>query len=185
MRDWVYAVLFIALVVFIAAIGIWEASKRKKYMKTQQETNADKRSMLDLMSKVMGEAYGNFSYLVGYYTKTTQKGNTTTYYYFPYILAFSAEELIIFPFIKKEGQLYYRNKMAVDWSATALKQKNHKKGITLTFKIVGETMPIHLDPVIDSDGTEKSDRPLGIYQEQEYQRFLGYLPGYLSKAKQA
>ena len=179
----VLAVIFVIGVCVIA--GVSESKKAKQYMQKQLETSEDKRALLDLMSKILGEAFVNYTILVGYYTKVTHRGNTTTYYYFPYALAFTQDDLIIYPIIKKEGQLYYRNQMAVDWSATELKQKKRKDGVTLTFKIVGETMPIHIDPVIKSNGMEKSDRPLGIYQEQEYQRFMQYLPGYLAKAKNA
>ena len=183
--NWFYAGAAVLVIGVCVIAGISEKKKANQYMQKQAETGEDKRALLELMSKLLGEAYANYSYLVGYYTKVTHRGNTTTYYYFPYALAFTQEDLIIYPIIKKEGQLFYRNQMAVDWSATELREKKRKNGVTLTFKIVGETMPIHLDPVVKSNGTEKSDRPLGIYQEQEYQKFMEYLPGYLAKARNA
>lgn len=177
-------VIFLAIcVIVLTAIFVVVGMQNSKYQKAQKENNTDKRDMLDLMSRVMQEAYSNYTYLVGYYTKTQQHLNSTTFYYFPYILAFTQDELIVFPFIKKEGKLYVRNRLDVDWSQTEFKYKIGKKGTTLTLKIVGEKMPINLNPVIKGCGVEKSDKPLCVFQEQEYDLFLKYLPGYQSRAK--
>lgn len=183
MEDLKYILILVGIAVFFIVMIVWEASKEKKYMKAQQENGTDKREMLDLMAQVMDAEYANYSYVVGRYTKTIQHGRTTTYYYFPYILAFNSEGLIIFPFIKKEGKLYIRNRLAVDWNVTEFKHVIRKKGMTLTFKIVGEVMPINVDPVIKSLGEEKSERPIGVYQEQEYQQLQSYLDIYRSRAK--
>lgn len=179
-------VIFVAIMVpVLIAFFVFWGIKQKKYRDGQRENNTDKRDMLDLMANVMEGAFENYSYVVGYYTKVQQHLGSTTYYYFPYILAFAPEELIIFPFIKKEGRLYVRNQLPVNFSQTELKTKTRKNGVTLNFKIAGEKMPINVDAVIKSDGTEKSDKPLCVFQEAEYEKLLSYLPKYESLAKKA
>ena len=150
-----------------------------KYMKKEQETGANKKALHDLMREVMGEKFELYTYLVGYYTKIKSNIGSTTYYYFPYILAFGGEGLIVFPFIKQQGKLYIRNQLPVDPKASGMKFKASEKKIAVEFKIGGEKLPIFTNPVIKSMGTENSDRPIGIYQEQEYKKFWEYLPGFM------
>lgn len=179
--------LFVLAIVFIAIICVFcvMAVKQNKHLKEQQANNTEKRQMLDLMAAVMEGEFANYTYVVGYYTKIQQKIGSTVYYYFPYVLAFNAEELIIFPFIKKEGKLYVRNRMDVNWNLTNFKYKLRKKGALLTCKMVGETMPICVDPVIKGTGMENTDRPLCVFQEQECARLMERLPFFAAKAKQA
>ena len=168
-----------AIIVAFTVMGI----NQKKHLKEQQADNSEKREMLDLMSRVMQEEYGKYAYVVGYYTKIQQKLGSTTYYYFPYVLAFTESEMIVFPFIKKEGRLYVRNRLDVDWNVTKLQYRIRKNSLLLRLKIAGEDMPINLNPVIKGTGTEKSDRPLCVFQEKEYEKLVAYLPGYKSMAK--
>ncbi|MCR5461196.1 MAG: hypothetical protein K6F51_15130 [Acetatifactor sp.] len=177
-------ILAIALIAIICVFSIMTV-KQNKHLKEQQANNTEKRQMLDLMANVMEKEFGNYSYVVGYYTKIQQKIGSTVYYYFPYVLAFNAEELIIFPFIKKEGRLYVRNRLDVNWNLTSFKYKRRAKGVLLTFKMVGETMPICVDPLIKGTGMENTDRPLCIFQEAEYAKLLERLPFFAAKAKQA
>lgn len=183
MKDTISIIVLIAF--FAVAVGaiVYSMYQKRKYMKQQKETGEDKRAMQGLMAQVMTDAYGDFKYVVGYYTKTTQSGRTTTYYYFPYILAYNAEQIIIFPFIKKEGQLYIRNRLPVDWSSTKFTYITKSKGFKLEFTIAGDRMPINVDSVIASSGVEKSDRPLCVYQEQEVEELKSYLPRYKEYAK--
>ena len=180
--EWIFLIVAFSLVV-VAVVFV--TIKQNKYQKAQQENNTDKQMLLDLMQRVMEEEYSKYDYIVGYFTKVQQKIGSTVYYYFPYVMAFTQEEFIIFPFIKKEGRLYIRNRMDVDFSQVSLRKKVKKNGMTLTFKIAGEKMPINLNPVIKGSGMEKSDRPLCIYQEEEYQKLLSYLPEYEARAKKA
>lgn len=177
----VLAIAFIAIICVFILMSV----KQNNHLKDQQTNNTEKRQMLDLMATVMDSEFANYTYVVGYYTKIQQKIGSTVYYYFPYVLAFNAEELIIFPFIRKEGRLYVRNRMDVNWNLTSFMYKLRKKGALLTFKMVGETMPICVDPVIKGTGLENTDRPLCVFQEQEYAKFLERLPFFAAKAKQA
>lgn len=177
-------VLAIAVVAIVLAFTFL-AVKQNKHLKEQQSNNTEKRQMLDLMAAVMEGGFANYTYVVGYYTKIQQKIGSTVYYYFPYVLAFNAEDLIIFPFIKKEGKLYVRNRLDIDWNMTGFKYKVRKKGTWLTIKMVGETMPIRVDPVIKGSEYENTDRPLCVFQESEYAKLLELLPSFAAKAKQA
>lgn len=183
MGNMSYIITLVIVVIAVLAVVIATGKKQKAYMEAQRVNNTDKQNMLQLMEQAMGESYPNFSYLVGYYTKIKQHLNSTTYYYFPYILAFSEKELLIFPFIKENGKLYLRNRLPVNWDVTKFSYKLKKNGMVLTFKMIGETMPINIDPVIKSGGVEKSDRPICVYQEREYQRMGGYLANYSAMAQ--
>ena len=90
---------------------------------------------------------------------------------------------MVFPFIKENGRLYLRNHLDVDWKVAGFDYKIKAKGMTITIKMAGDTLPINIDPVISSGGVEKSDRPICVYQEQEYQRLQGLLERYRSLAK--
>lgn len=181
--DTIYLVAMLVIGGLVVALMIWYSMKKKQYMKKQLETGEDKKMVLDLMAQVMGDLYGDFTYLVGYYTKTTHSGNTTTYYYFPYVLAFNATDVIVFAIIKKEGKLYIRNRLPIDWNNTKLYFSTKKGGMRVEFTVVGEKMPINIDYVIQSGGVEESDRPLGVYQEKELEQLKAYLPQYSEYAK--
>ena len=171
------AVLAIALVAIIIVFTIMEIRNRK-LMKEQKENNTHKKQMLDLMAEVLGEEFRRFSYIVGYYTKSVGGFNSVTYYYFPYILAYTDRELTIFPFVKKDGELHVRNRLDLDWSNAQVHYKANEKQIKLEVVVGGEKMPIFINPVIKGGYMEKSDRPLAIYQEKEYREFVNILPGY-------
>lgn len=183
MGDTLYIIIFVGLIIGLTVAIVVMSGKQKKYMEDQRQNNTEKQKMLELMSRALEGEYDKYSYVVGYYTKIKQHLNVTTYYYFPYILAFSEEEMNIFPFIKEGGNLYLRNRLPVNWNATKFQYKNRKKGVTLTFKMIGETMPIHVDYVIKSSGIEKSDRPIGVYQEAEVEKLKSYLEGYRSRSQ--
>lgn len=183
MSDAVWGIIGIALIVVCIVAVIYSKIKQKQYMNKQRETGEDKRAMLDLMSQVMGETYPDYTYMVGYFTKTTQHGRTTTYYYFPYILAFTSAQMIVNSFIKKEGKLYVRNQLPIDWSATKFSYSDKKKSVTMKFTIAGDLLTVNTNPVIVSGGAEKSDRPLCVYQEQEFEKLKSYLPQYKEYSK--
>lgn len=183
MGDVFYIVLLVGVVVAVLIAVAVSGKNQKAYMEAQRANNTDKQGMLELMEQAMGEQYSQYSYIVGYYTKIKQHLNTTTYYYFPYILAFSESELFIFSFIKENGKLYLRNRLPINWSITKFSYKFKKNTMVLTFKILGDTMPINIDPVIKSGGVEKSDRPICVYQEQEYRRLAELLERYRSYGK--
>lgn len=182
MGDLIYFFVFVVLIIALVAAFAVMGGKRKKYMEDQRQNNTDKQRLLDLMSRAMEENYSKYTYAVGYFTKVKQRLNVTTYYYFPYVLAFTPDEMVIFSFVKQNGELYLRNRLPVDWNSMKFKYKLTKKGVLLTFKMMGETMPIRVDAVIASGGEEKSDRPICVYQEQEVEKLRSYLEGYAQRA---
>ena len=174
-----------AVVMFIGivAIIIYALRKKSSYMKQQKETGADKKKVMDAMQKQMGDRFSDYTYVVGFYTKTEGGGGRYTYYYYPYILAFSNTELIIFSFLMRDGELIIRNRMDINWNETELNSTENSKGTKMHIYVAGEMMIINVNKVIDSTGIEKSDKPLGIYQEQEVERFINLLPQFKSYAK--
>lgn len=166
------AVVFIGIVV-VLLMGL---HKKSAYMKQQKETGADKKKVMDAMQKQMGDQFSNYSYVVGHYTKTEGGGGRYTYYYYPYILAFSDTALIIFSFLVKDGELIIRNRIDIDWNETELNSTENSNGTKMHIYVAGEMMIIQVEKVIKSFGVEKSDTPLGIYQEQEVERFINLLP---------
>lgn len=169
--------IYVAVVlIVIVGIIIYAQMKKSKHMKEQKETGTDKKKVMDAMQKLMGDRFSDYTYVVGYYTKTEQGSRKVTYYYYPYILAFTSTELIIFPFLVKEGELIVRNRLDVDWKETELNSTENSKGTKLHIYLGGEMMIVNVDKVIKSNGAEKSDRPLAVYQEQEVERFINTLP---------
>lgn len=172
----------VALVVIIGIVVI-VMKKKAAYMKQQKETGADRKKVMDAMQKLMGDRFPDYTYVVGFYTKTENYGRGYKYYYYPYILAFSSTELIIFPFLMRDGELIVRNRLDIDWNETELNSTENSNGTKMHLYLSGEMMIINVNKVIESNGLEKSDRPLGIYQEQEVERFISLLPQFKSYAR--
>ena len=180
---WLENVYVVVAVAFIAVVVVMILVKKSAYMKQQKETGADKKKVMDAMQKQMGDRFPDYRYVVGFYTKTENYGSGYKYYYYPYILAFSDTELIIFPFLMRDGQLIVRNRLDINWNETELNSVENSKGTKMHLYLSGEMMIINVNKVIDSNGLEKSDKPLGIYQEQEVEHFISLLPKYKSYAK--
>ena len=93
-----FSIFFISLLIMLAA-------SYSSYMKKQKKTGSDKKKVMDIMLLFMGKQYSNYQYVVGHYTKEENGFGETICYYYPYILAFSDTELIIFSFLVKNGKL--------------------------------------------------------------------------------
>lgn len=176
-------VLVGALFVAVAIGLIWSSIAEKRYMKKQKETGEDKRAMLDLMAQVMEDTYKDYTYMIGYNVDYTYEGNIKTRHLFPYILAYNASQVIVFGYVKKDGKLYIRNRLPIDWSSTKLKAIVHKKFTELVFSFAGSGICVLLKPVIVSSGDETTVVPVGVYQEQEYEMLKSYLPKYREYSK--
>lgn len=174
----------VAVIAFFVVIFIVAKMKQAGYMKQQKESGTDKKKVTEAMQNLMGDRFTDYTYAVGYYTKEERQTRKIIYYYYPYILAFSSNELIIFPFIVKDGELILRNRLDIDWKETRLDYSVYKKGTKLHICLAGEWMPIFVHKVIESNGVEKSDRPLAVYQEQEVERLISLLPQFKSMAAQ-
>lgn len=182
-EELVYMIIGCVIFIPIAGIIIWSFLSEKRYMKKQKETGEDKRAVLELMAQVMEDAYTDYTYMIGYDVQHVYSGNTDTRYLLPYILAYNASQVIVFGYIKKKGKLYIRNRLPIDWSNTQLKAVVHKKFTEMIFSFAGSAVRVELKPVIVSNGDEATAFPVGVYQEQEYERLKSYLPQYREYAK--
>lgn len=180
---WVENLGMVIVAAFIVVVVVMAMVKKSSYMKQQKETGADKKKVMDAMQKLMGDRFPDYTYVVGFYTKTESYGRGYKYYYYPYILAFSSTELIIFPFLMRDGELIVRSRLDINWNETELNSVENSKGTKMHIYPSGELMIINVQKVIESNGIEKSDRPLGIYQEQEVERFISLLPQFKSYAR--
>lgn len=169
--------------IFIIIAIVFYFKKKSAYMRQQKETGTDKKKVMDAMQRQMGDHFPDYTYVVGYYTKTENYGTGFKYYYYPYILAFSNTELIIFSFLMRNGELIIRSRLDINWNETELNSVEDGSGTKMHIYPAGELMIINVKKVIDSNGLEKSDKPLGIYQEQEVERFINLLPQFKSYAK--
>lgn len=173
----IMGILFITLLIMLVV-------SYSSYMDTQKKTGADKQKVMDIMQLFMGKQYSNYQYVVGHYTKEVSKLGQVICYYYPYILAFSDTELIIFSFLVRDGKLIIRNRLDINWQETGMHYfVSRTKTVFLYLYIEGDCMQINIPRVVNSSGIEKSDTPLGIYQEQEAYRFISLLPLYKSYCK--
>lgn len=177
------ALVFVVLVLLVVIMVIRSIVAGNRYMKNQKETGEDKRRVQRVISEVMQDKLMDYTLAVGNYTKAERCGRTTTYYYYSYILACNAAELIIYPFVVKDGQVLLRNCMKVNWPDVKFRYKITKKRLELTFVMMGEKLAIDVPRVQNSSGIENSAEPLGIYQETEVEKLAAYLPGYKERAK--
>lgn len=173
----------IMVILFVTAL-IMVVVSYSSYMDKQKKTGTDKKKVMDIMQLFMGKQYSNYQYIIGHYTKKENKPGETICYYYPYILAFSDTELIIFSFLVEDGRLIIRNRLDVNWQETGMHYfVSRTKTVFLYLYIEGDWMQINIPRVINSSGVEKSDTPLGIFQEQETYRFISLLPQYKSYCK--
>ncbi len=175
-EDTIYMIAFFAIIAVVVLLCLWGVWSKAQYMKKQKNEGTDKKKVMDVMAQVMKERFDEYTYAVGNYTRTERYGRTTTYYYYSYILAFTASDMVIFPFVVKNKELLLRNCMTINWNAYKL----GKKGLDMTFHIAGEKLIINVLKVQKSSGAEKSAEPLGIYQEAEVEKLASYLPQYKS-----
>ena len=179
----VMIIVYVVVCILVVVMLIKKVVSGSSYMKQQKETGADKKKVMDTMQMIMGERYPDYTYAVGYFTKEEQKPGKIIKYFYPYILAFSDREFIIFSFLVRSGELIIRNRLDVNWQESGMNFSENKKGVFLRFYIEGGWMSINVRKVIKSRGEEKSDRPLAIYQEQEVDRLSSLLPQYKTYGK--
>jgi len=139
-------------------------ANEKKYMAEQRSTGRDKQRMLDFIQIVMKEYYGEYTYVVGGDIISTGRYSAN---YYPYIVGFNEKDLVIISYTAQNGALICRNVLPVDWNCMRLKYHVFYKGVKLILKLGKTKMRIKVNRVAMSDGSEKFDKPLGIFQENE------------------
>ena len=179
--DLIKTFIAVAVVAFVVIVAVLGLVKGQKYMKTQKEEGTDRKRLMKAVADLLGDKFGDFTYAVGRYTRSERRGNTTHYWYYSYALAFNAADVLIIPFVVKDGEIRFRNLMPVNWEETSLKYRPSKKDIRVEFSIAGAAIPMFVPYVMKSSGIENSSEPLGFYQENEVERLLTYLPGYPAK----
>lgn len=175
------SLLGLAVILVIGGIAVWSIIQGKKYMKKQKEEGTDRKRLMDALAVVLEDKIGDFTYAVGKYTKSERRGNTTHYWYYSYVLAFNENDVLIIPFVVKEGKVLFRNLMPINWEETQLKYRPGKKDIRIDFSIAGAAITMFVPYVMKSSGVENSSEPLGFYQENEVERLLSCLPKYPAK----
>ena len=164
-----FFMLFGMLIVFgpwaVVIVGVlFTNAREREYMAEQRITGRDKRRMIDFMQIVMKEYYGEYTYVAGGYRISTGRFLAN---YYPYIVGFNDKDLVVISYIVRDGALICRNVLPVDWNCMRLKYHVHTKGVKLTF-ILGKTkLRINVNRVVISEGSEKFDTPLGIFQGEE------------------
>ena len=148
----------------LIAGGLFVNANEKRYMAAQRSTGRDKQRMLDFMQIVMKEYYGDYTYVAGGNRISTGRYSAN---YYPYIVGFNEKDLVIISYTARNGALICRNVLPVDWNCMRLKYHVFSKGVKLIL-ILGKTkLRIKVNRVVMSDGSEKFDTPLGIFQENE------------------
>lgn len=166
----------IVLAILVVVLVFVGNSKEKKYTASQVESGEDKRIFLNF-AKSLFEQPDLYQYAAGSYIHTTHSGNTTTYHFYSYVVAFNEEgELYICPYQCENHVPYLRNKMKVDFSEAAISYKIKKDQTDFTIHIAGEPLPVWVEDVVKSDGTDDTQAPFAIDQREVRAKLNEMLP---------
>ncbi len=184
LQNILVAVFIIGFVLLVVVSIVLQVSQQSKYMKEQQTSGKDKAKVRELMAEVLGQQASDFSYVLGFFERTEQiSSRKRRTWFYSYILAFNRSDMIILPFVVKDGELILRNRMNVNWSEMRLKYHFYKDDINLDFIQGGEQINMYIRKVVKSSGEENSSRPLGMFQAEEQELLRSYLPGYPNVTK--
>lgn len=184
-NDIVFGIIGAVIVLILPAMMIWvniDASVREKgYMKEQRQTGRDKQRMLDFMQIVMKEYYYDYTYAVGNYNILVGRYRC---YFYPYIICFNERDIVVISYVMRgDGTLICRNVLPIDWNCMHLKYRIQNKGVKLVFWLGRTKMRMYVNRTVRAIGSRPEDvgtgdTPLGIYQEQEVNQLIKYLPNY-------
>lgn len=141
---------------------------RSKYVKRQIETGEDKRIILNFAATLFKQPE-NYTYAVGNYTKIENHYNSTTYYYYSYLLAFNQGELHVVAFKSVDHKPVYRNIVTFDFKEMQLTHKRRKKSLEIDLYYAGEKQHITVSDIVKGTNNDKSDTPFAIEQTREVQ----------------
>ncbi|MDE7477722.1 MAG: hypothetical protein K2M91_07200 [Lachnospiraceae bacterium] len=150
-------------------------TQKKRYMEEQIQTGRDKQRMLNFMQIVMKEYYNDFTYAVGNNKIWVSRYQVN---YYPYIVCFNESDIVIISYAAQNGALICRNVLPIDWSCMCLKYRVRDKGVKLVFQLGKTKMHVNVNRTVVSEGSEKSDTPLGVVQDKEVDQLIRYLPYY-------
>lgn len=175
-------VLYIALPIGMIGLNIYGSAEEKNYMKEQRQTGRDKQRMLDFMQIVMKEYYHDYTYAVGYYRMLAGR---YLWYFYPYIVCFNERDIVVVSYVMRaDGTLICKDVLPVDWGCIRLKYRIWSEGVKLVFRLGRTKMHIHVDRIVGAMETKPWEddtgaTPLGVYQEEEVDQLIRYLPNYI------
>lgn len=179
-------VLLIGLPIGLIGLNIYGSVEKEKYMKEQRQTGRDKQRMLDFMQIVMKEYYHDYIYVVGNYEILVGR---YLWYFYPYIVCFNERDIVVVSYVMQgDGTLICRNVLPVDWNCIRLKYRIRNEGVKLVFQLGKTKMRIHVNKIVGATGAkpwheETGVTPLGIYQKQEVDQLIRFLPNYIKTGK--
>lgn len=174
--------LLIVLPVSLIGLNLCGSVKEDRYMKEQKQTGRDKQRMLDFMQIVMKKYYHDYTYAVGNYSVLVGRYR---WYFYPYIVCFNERDIVVISYVMQiDGTLICRDVLPIDWSCIRLKYRIRNNGVKLTFQLGKTRMHIHVNRVVRAMETKPwqdatGDTPLGVYQKEEVDQLIRYLPNYL------
>ncbi len=180
-------VLLIALPIGMIGLNIYGSAEEKRYMEEQSQTGRDKQRMLDFMQIVMKEYYHDYTYAVGNYSILVGRYRR---YFYPYIVCFNERDIVVISYrMRADGTLICRDVLPVDWSCMRLKYRIQNEGVKLVFQLGKTKMHINVNKTVRAMETkpwfdETGDTPLGVYQAQEVDQLIRYLPHYGDRSRQ-
>lgn len=174
--------LLIVLPISLIGLNLYASVKEDRYMKEQKQTGRDKQRMLDFMQIVMKEYYHDYTYAVGNYSVLAGR---CRWYFYPYIVCFNERDIVVISYVMRaDSTLICRDILPIDWSCIRLKYRIRNNGVKLTFQLGKTKMHIHVNRIVRAMGTKSwqdttGDTPLGVYQKEEVDQLIRYLPNYL------
>ena len=139
-----------------------------RYTKKQVASGEDKRLILNFASTIFKQPE-NYTFAVGNNTVTERYGNTTTYYYYSYLLAFNQQELHVVAFKSVDHKPVYRNVITFNYNDMQLTHKRKKKDLEIDLYYAGEKQHITVSDLVKGTNNDKSDTPFAVEQTQEVQ----------------
>ncbi len=175
-------VLLIGLPIVMIGMNIHGSVEEDRYMKEQWQTGRDKQRMLDFMQIVMKEYFPDYTYAVGNYKTMVGRYN---WYFYPYIVCFNERDIVVVSYVMHaDGTLVCRDVLPIDFGCTRLKYRIKDGGVRLVFQLGKTRMHIHVNKTVRAMGAkpwhdQTGDTPLGVYQRQEVDQLIRYLPNYV------
>ena len=183
-------------IIAVLIVGlIWVYYSNVNYMENQKTTGSDKAMLLRRMAEEMGERYEDYTYVTAYVIQTSHRRNTinSPYEYYPrqpYVIAFNDSETVIYRFQVRQGVIQLFPRLDINWASSSWKYHIGEDRIELVISNSPSTLGIAevsplvgtkyvIDKVLHSAHNKMiAWHPLGIYQENEFWRFVKCLAGY-------
>lgn len=161
--------IMIFFFVIVPILAIFAIIKKGKYTKQQIASGEDKRILLEFANTILKEPE-KYTIAIGNNTVTKHTGpQTTTYYYFSYILAFNHDDFHIISFRSDKHKPVFRNIITFNFEEMQLTHKRTKKALKLQLYCAGEKQNITVPDIVRGDNIDKSDTPFAVEQAKEVQ----------------